>query len=96
MQSIAKDGRKSFHIIKKFAPQDQKYFDAELYLYNVVLKDAHLRGFPELKDVVYENDGNSIVMGELGDNAEALRKRVGGRFTLKTTLMMALQLIDRL
>lgn len=36
------------------------------------------------------------MLAELGDNVETLRKRVGGRFTLKTTLMMGLQLIDRL
>lgn len=62
----------------------------------MVLKDAHLKGFPELKDVVQESDGHSIVLGELGENAETLRKRVGGRFTLKTTLTIALQAVDRL
>ena len=33
-----------------------------------VFKDVHLKDFLELKDVVYENDGCSIVMSELGDN----------------------------
>ena len=96
VQSISKEGKKHFHIIKKFSLHDKRYFDSELYLYNVVLKDANLKGFPELKDVVYENDGCGIVMAELGDNAEALRKRVGGRFTLKTTLIIGLQMLDRL
>ena len=35
-------------------------------------------------------------MSELGDNLDDLRKKCGGRFTLKCTLMIGLQILDRM
>ena len=35
-------------------------------------------------------------MDELGDNIDTLRVRCGGRLTLKTVLMVGLQILDRI
>lgn len=32
----------------------------------------------------------------MGDSVEAMRKKVGGRLTLKTVLMLGLQILDRI
>ena len=36
-----------------------------------------------------------LVMEELGDNLEELRRRCGGRLTMKCVLMVGVQLIER-
>ncbi|MCL4116824.1 UNVERIFIED_CONTAM: hypothetical protein GTU68_014476, partial [Idotea baltica] len=53
-------------------------------------------GFPEIKEGFREDNRLYIVFQELGHNLEHLRKVCGGRFSLKTTLMLGLQMLERI
>ena len=44
----------------------------------------------------YENEYHYLVQTILGPNLDQLQKLCGGSFSLKTTLMIALQILDRL
>ena len=60
------------------------------------LKEPHLNGFPEIQEV-FESDGRLyLVLQQLGPNIEFLRLQCGGRLSLKTTLTIGIQLIERL
>ena len=53
-------------------------------------------GIPEVKEG-FKNDGRLyLVFDQLGPNIEYLRLRCGGRFSLKTTLMVGLQMLERI
>lgn len=53
-------------------------------------------GIPKLHWAGVEGDYNVLVMETCGPSLEHLRKFCGGRFSLKTTLMLAIQLVERL
>jgi serine/threonine protein kinase len=53
---------------------------------------------PHLDALLFSSDGktNYLVMNLLGENLEVLRKKNGGSFSLKTTLMISDQILRRL
>ncbi|XP_029655039.1 casein kinase I-like [Octopus sinensis] len=53
-------------------------------------------GIPAMKDYIEENDYNSLVIELLGPSLEKLFDKCKRKFNLKTVLMLALQIIDRL
>ena len=57
------------------------------------MKQPHLYGFPEIKEAFEDGGRIHIVLEELGANIEKLRYRCGGRLTLKTVLVIGLQIL---
>lgn len=57
------------------------------------MKQPHLYGFPEIKEAFEDGGRIHIVLEELGTNIEKLRYRCGGRLTLKTVLVIGLQIL---
>lgn len=53
-------------------------------------------GFTKLYEYGYESDFHYMIMTLLGPNIGQLLKLCGGSFTLKTTMLIALQILDRL
>jgi hypothetical protein len=53
-------------------------------------------GFARMYEYGYENDFHYLVMTILGPNLDQLQKLCGGSFSLKTTIIIALQILDRL
>jgi serine/threonine protein kinase len=90
---IRQDGALFF--LKSYAEEERKLIQNEVQTYQK-LKQPHLHGFPEIKEAFEENGRTYLVIEELGENLENLRQRCGGRFTLKTATMIALQSIDRI
>lgn len=90
---VRQDGAVFF--IKSYSDHEKKLIQNEIQTYQK-LKQPHLHGFPEIKEAFEENGRTYLVLEELGDNLERLREKCGGRFTLKTVLMIALQMLDRI
>jgi serine/threonine protein kinase len=53
-------------------------------------------GFAKMYEYGYENEYHYLVMTILGPNLDQLLKLCGGSFSLKTTIILALQILDRL
>lgn len=53
-------------------------------------------GFTKIYEYGFEADYNYLIMSILGPNLEQLLKLCGGTFTLKTTMILALQILDRI
>jgi len=53
-------------------------------------------GFAQIYEYGYESNFNFLIMTLLGPNLEQLMKLCGGSFTLKTTAIISLQVLDRL
>lgn len=53
-------------------------------------------GFAKIYEYGYEADYHYLVMSILGPNLDQLLKLCGGSFSLKTTIIIALQILDRL
>jgi hypothetical protein len=53
-------------------------------------------GFPNVRFFGVEDDSYNMVLDLLGDSLDKLVRLCGGRFGLKTTVMIALQLVDRM
>ena len=53
-------------------------------------------GFAQIYEYGYESNFNFLIMTLLGPNLEQLMKLCGGNFSLKTTTILSLQLLDRL
>ena len=53
-------------------------------------------GFPKIYESGNENQLNYLIMDMYGPNLAQLMKVCGGKFTMKTTLLVGLQIIDRL
>lgn len=90
---VRQDGAKFF--LKSYTEEEKKLIQNEIQTYQK-LKQPHLHGFPEIKEAFDENGRTFLVFEELGENLERLRQQCGGRFTLKTVLIVTLQLIDRI
>lgn len=57
---------------------------------------AHDRGLLKVYDYFTEGDDNVMVMKILGDSLESLFKKSNRSFPPKTTLMIGLQILDRI
>lgn len=53
-------------------------------------------GFSKIYEFGYESEYHYLVMTLLGPNLDQLLKLCGGTFTLKTTMIVALQILDRI
>lgn len=53
-------------------------------------------GFPRYEDLLSHNGNRVLVMSLLGPNLSSLQKKCGGKLSLKTVLMIAIQAIQRL
>ena len=53
-------------------------------------------GIPQLYWCGQEGDYNFLVMDRLGENLQELLQKCGGKFSLKTTLMLAEQILATL
>lgn len=53
-------------------------------------------GFAKIYEYGYESDYHYLIMSLLGPSLEQLLKLCGGSFSLKTTIIIALQILDRL
>ena len=62
------------------------------------IKDANPDelGFAQVYEYGFEPTFNFLIMTLLGPNLEQLMKLCGGSFSLKTTTILALQVLDRL
>ena len=64
---------------------------------NVIYKKLHdVHGVPRIHHYGVEGDYNVLVMESLGPSLEDLFKFCHKQYTVKTTCMVALQLLDRI
>ena len=77
-------------IERQDAKHQQLLFEAKL------LRMLEGRGIPEMKGVILEGNYNIMVMQYLGPSLEKLFTYCGRKFTLKTVLMIAIQMLERI
>lgn len=83
------------YVLKSYPTSDSSSIDHELEVYQKI-KQPHLHGIPEVKEG-FKSDGRLyLVFDQLGPNLEYLRLRCGGRLSLKSTLMVGLQMLERI
>ena len=82
---------------QKFAGKFVASGEGDLHIEQFVLKllenDA---GFPKIKEILSTKTFDILIMSLLGKNLQDLLSECGGRFSLKTTLMIGMQAIQRL
>ena len=54
------------------------------------------KGFPKVKDLVVNSSNEILIMSLLGPNLHKLHQEAGGHFSLKTILMIGLQILKRI
>ena len=64
--------------------------------FRILSELASARGFPAALELGYCGTVQCLVMDLLGPNLADLLQLCGGRFSLKTTLVIAIQVLDRL
>ena len=79
-------------VLQSYPIEDAKSIQNELEVYHAI-KEPHLHGFPEIKEGFQFQGRLYLVFEELGKNIEYYRQVCGGRFSLKTTLMIGLQML---
>jgi serine/threonine protein kinase len=60
------------------------------------LRSPSLNGCGNLIDTFKENDRLYMVIPQFGKNLEQLKQKCNGRFSLKTSLMLTLQMLERI
>ncbi|CAD8172617.1 unnamed protein product [Paramecium octaurelia] len=105
---LKKIGSGSFGIVYLTFDLDEKEYCAtkfenrnlQLRMMNreiLILKQLKgINGFPELINHGKDQQYSYYMSTLLGENLEVLLKKIGGKFSLQTTLQLAIQLIDRL
>lgn len=69
----------------------------ELSKENAILQKMSLsKGFPKVSDFIKKGENEILLMTLLGKNLNEISNEFGGKFSLKTTLMIAMQAIRRL
>lgn len=89
---VREDGTPFF--FKSYAIVNNPLLNNEVKIYQN-LKHPHLHGFPEIREAFSDQGRVYLVVEQLGLDIEVLRKKCGGRLTLKTVLLLALQMLDR-
>ena len=70
---------------------------SELSKETIILKKLEKEeGFPKVKDLVINSSSEILIMSLLGPNLQSLLKESGGRFSLKTVLMIGMQTLKRI
>jgi len=61
---------------------------------NIYNRCKEIKNIPKIKNFCVENDYNCMIIERLGKTIEELKTICGGRFKLRTVLMMCIQLIN--
>ncbi len=82
-------------VISTSETDDNKF--SELSKETIILKKLEKEeGFPKVKDLVVNTNSEILIMSLLGPNLQSLLKESGGRFSLKTVLMIGMQTLKRI
>ena len=73
------------------APIPQVYYEAKVYM----LLQGN-KGIPKLYWIGTEGDYNILIIENCGPSLESLRKYCKGAFSLKTTVLLTIQMIERI
>lgn len=76
-------------------PRGQNYSDLEKEA-KIISSLSCEEGFPKIKSFHRENDVEILLMSLLGQNLKTLQSRCGGKFSLKTISLLALQILRRI
>ena len=109
---ISEIGKGSFGIIYKVFPRDNpsKIYAAKIVQLSTIDKDhsdlekeaqilyslSSEEGFSKIEDFHKESDKEVLIMSLLGPNLKTLQRRCGGKFSIKTVSLLALQILRRI
>lgn len=82
---------------KVIAKSDENKKKPSLAQEGLILKQLENKlGFPSIKDIILNDKNEILIMDLLGPNLQNISKDYGGRFSLKTVLMIGFQAIERI
>ena len=88
-----KDERRQKFVAIKIEHKDYGSLRKEFKVYREVFRDPLVVGFPKLLAFGQENGVNVMVMEHLGPSLASMRRRCKGCFSLKTVLMLMIQMV---